>query len=101
MQLVLSTRIDPSLRPRPPNVNGKPVLNVDNLLVILMFNITRDTTVFPGERHGVRLASCYQFLYYTEARPAELVDAERRKPKDGYIEELFGRKVVKFKIGKK
>ena len=59
-----------------------------------MFNIAYDTTVFPGERHRVQLAGCYQFLCYTGARPAELVDAERKKPKDGSIEELFGRKVV-------
>jgi hypothetical protein len=79
---------------RPPNIDGKPVLNVDNLRVILMFNIAYDTTIFPGERHRVQLAGCYQFLCYTGARPAELVDAERKKPKDGSIEALFGRKVV-------
>lgn len=70
------------------------MLNVDNLRVILIFNIAYDTTVFPGERHRVQLASCYQFLCYTGVRPAELMDAERKKPKDGSIEELFGRKVI-------
>ncbi|PCD25770.1 hypothetical protein AU210_012206 [Fusarium oxysporum f. sp. radicis-cucumerinum] len=53
---------------RPPNIDGKPVLNVDNL---------------PG---------CYQLLCYTGARPAELVDGERKKPKDNSLDELFGHK---------
>ncbi|KAI1026560.1 hypothetical protein LB503_013368 [Fusarium chuoi] len=67
---------------RPPNIDGKPVLNVDNLRVILTFNIAYDTTIFPGERHRINLAGCYQLLCYTGARPAELVDGERQKPKD-------------------
>ncbi|KAH7309929.1 FluG domain-containing protein [Stachybotrys elegans] len=79
---------------RPPNTDGKPVLNVDNLLVILTFNLAYDTIVFPGERHRIQLNCCYQLLCYTGARPAELVDGERKKPKDGSTEHLFGRKVV-------
>ncbi|GKU11529.1 unnamed protein product [Fusarium langsethiae] len=79
---------------RPPNIDGKPVLNVDNLRVILTFNIAYDTTVFPGERHRINLAGCYQLLCYTGARPAELVDGERQKPKDGSIQELFGQNAV-------
>lgn len=79
---------------RPPNIDGKPVLNVDNLLVILTFNIAYDASIFPGERHRIQLTCCYQLLCYTGARPAELVDGERKKPKDGSAEELFGRKVV-------
>ncbi|KAM5350871.1 hypothetical protein ACJZ2D_017160 [Fusarium nematophilum] len=78
---------------RPPNIDGKPVLNVDNLRVILTFNIAFETSIFPGERHRISLAGCYQLLCYTGARPAELVDGERKKPKDGSLEELFGHKV--------
>ncbi|KAJ9419892.1 hypothetical protein FOXG_15582 [Fusarium oxysporum f. sp. lycopersici 4287] len=81
---------------RPPNIDGKPVLNVDNLRVILTFNIAYDTTVFPGERHRINLAGCYQLLCYTGARPAELVDGERQKPKDGSIQELFGQNAVQL-----
>ncbi|KAM5353462.1 hypothetical protein ACJ41O_000112 [Fusarium nematophilum] len=80
---------------RAPNTDGKPVLNVDNLRVILTFNIGFDTSIFPGERHRINLAGCYQLLCYTGARPAELVDGERKKPKDGSLEELFGHKVVR------
>lgn len=75
-------------------MDGKPVLNVDNLRVILTFNIGYDTTIFPGERHRINLAGCYQLLCYTGARPAELVDGERQKPKDGSIHELFSQNVV-------
>ncbi|KAL5610466.1 hypothetical protein FOBRF1_006583 [Fusarium oxysporum] len=79
---------------RPPNIDGKPVLNVDNLRVILTFNIAYDTTIFQGERHRINLAGCYQLLCYTGARPAELVDGELQKPKDGSIQELFGQNAV-------
>lgn len=33
-------------------------------------------------------------LCYTGARPAELVNNERRRPKDGSVEELFGAKAI-------
>ncbi|EXA31395.1 hypothetical protein FOVG_17296 [Fusarium oxysporum f. sp. pisi HDV247] len=79
---------------RAPNIDGKPVLNVDNLRVLLTFNMAFDTSIFPGERHRISLAGCYQLLCYTGARPAELVDGERKKPKDGSLEELFSHKVA-------
>ncbi|CAG9949488.1 unnamed protein product [Clonostachys rosea f. rosea IK726] len=84
----------PRFSHRAPNIDGKPVLNVDNLRVILTFNIAYDTSIFPGERHRIHLAGCYQLLCYTGARPAELVDGERKKPKDGSIEKLFGSQFV-------
>lgn len=84
----------PKFGHRAPNIDGKPVLNVDNLRVILTFNIAYDTSIFPGERHRMNLASCYQLLCFTGVRPAELVDGQRKKPKDGSVEELFGCKVV-------
>ena len=79
---------------RPPNIDGKPVLNVDSLKVILTFNIAFDTCTFGLELHRLNLAGCYKILCYTGARPAELVEGRRKKPKDGSIEELFGKKVV-------
>ncbi|OAQ60387.1 FluG domain-containing protein [Purpureocillium lilacinum] len=51
---------------RAPNIDGKPVLNEDSL----------------------------RLLCYTGVRPAELVDGQRKGPKDGSLEKLFGRKVV-------
>ncbi|RYO96655.1 hypothetical protein DL764_007436 [Monosporascus ibericus] len=80
---------------RPPNVNGKPVAGVDSLLSLLIFNIAYDTAVFPVETHRVQLAGCYLFLAYTGVRPAEIVDNEPSKPKDGSWEELYGPKAIK------
>ncbi|EJP61685.1 FluG domain-containing protein [Beauveria bassiana ARSEF 2860] len=84
----------PRFNLRAPNIDGKPVLNVDSLRVILTFNIAYDTSVFSLGRHRIQLAGCYQLLCYTGARPAELVDGERKGPKDGSREILFGQKVI-------
>ncbi|TIC97035.1 hypothetical protein CH35J_007397 [Colletotrichum higginsianum] len=80
---------------RAPNINGKPVLGADNLQAILTFNIAYDTGIFPSERQRPQLAGCYQLLYYTGARPAEIVHAERKTPKDGCTDEIFKLKGVK------
>ncbi|OAQ58141.2 FluG domain-containing protein [Pochonia chlamydosporia 170] len=84
----------PRFRLRAPNIDGKAVLNVDSLRVILTFNMAYDAGTFDLERHRIQLAACYQILCYTGARPAELVDGERKKPKNGSVERLFGKKVV-------
>ncbi|KAM0742721.1 hypothetical protein ACQRIT_002898 [Beauveria bassiana] len=84
----------PRFNLRAPNIDGKPVLNVDSLRVILTFNIAYDTSVFSLGRHRIQLAGCYQLLCYTGVRPAELVDGERKGPKDGSLEILFGQKVI-------
>jgi hypothetical protein len=65
---------------------------VDNLRIALTFNIAFNTSIFLGERHRISLAGCYQLLCYTGARPAELVDGKRKKPKDNSLEELFSHK---------
>ncbi|PQK15629.1 hypothetical protein BB8028_0005g11410 [Beauveria bassiana] len=88
------TVLIPRFHLRAPNIDGKPVLNVDSLRVILTFNIAYDTSVFSLGRHRIQLAGCYQLLCYTGARPAELVDNERKGPKDGSREILFGQKVI-------
>ncbi|KAJ5681616.1 FluG domain-containing protein [Penicillium maclennaniae] len=79
---------------RAPNIDGKPVLNVDSLLAILTFNIAFDTGTFPLELQRVNLSGCYMVLCYTGARPAELVNNEKKRPKDGSFEKLFGSKVI-------
>jgi hypothetical protein len=84
----------PRFKLRKPNTDDKPVLNVDSLWVILTFNIAYDKGIFPLELQRVNLSGCYMVLCYTGARPAELVNNERRRPKDGSVEELFGAKAV-------
>jgi hypothetical protein len=84
----------PRFELRAPNGNGKPVLNVDSLRVILVFNIAYDTSVRPLELQRLNDAGCYMLICYTGCRPAELVHNERKAPKDGSLQELFGSKAV-------
>ena len=79
---------------RAPNIDGKPVVSAAELRVILIFNIAYDTRVFPCERQRAHLWACYLLLVYTGARPAELVDSEKKKPKDGSAKQLFNWKAV-------
>ncbi|KAK3370950.1 FluG domain-containing protein [Lasiosphaeria ovina] len=75
---------------RPPNADGKPVLGIDDLLALLTFNLAYDTSVFPLEAHRVQLPGVYLGLAYTGARPIEIIDNEKSRPKDGSWEEIFG-----------
>ncbi|RYP68955.1 hypothetical protein DL771_006377 [Monosporascus sp. 5C6A] len=81
----------------PYEVCGGPVLGADNLLAILTFNIAYGDGIFLSERQRVQLAGCYQFLCYTGVRPAEIVHAERKKPKDGCADEIKGVKSTSSK----
>jgi hypothetical protein len=74
---------------RPPNINGKPVVGPSDLLALLTFNIAYDEGIFSIERHRINLPGIYLFLSYTGARPAEIVDNEKKKPKDGSYEDLW------------
>ena len=74
---------------RPSNINGKPVLNSDDLLILQVFNVAYDPGIFPTERHRVQLLGIYLGLAYTGARPGELVNNEKARPKDGSWEDLF------------
>ncbi|KAH6699577.1 hypothetical protein ACHAQF_009103 [Verticillium nonalfalfae] len=83
---------------RAPNIDGKPVVNADEVRVLSTHNIAYDTSIFPSERQRLHQAGCYLILSYTGARIAELIHNQRRKPKDGSIEELFGLKVVPSEV---
>lgn len=82
--------LKPLLELQPPNLNGKPVLGPDDLLVLQTFNIAYDTGTFPLERHRVQLSGSCLLLAYTGARPAEIVDNEKKKPKDELWEDMSG-----------
>jgi len=60
-------------------VKEKPVLGVDDLLLLLNYHWARDTSTFPTERHRVQFALILLLLFATGCRPAELVDAKRKK----------------------
>jgi hypothetical protein len=82
-------------------MNGKPVLGSDDLLFLLTFNIAYDTGIFPSERHRANLSGSYVILGCTGARPAEVVDNEKNKPKDGSGEDLWGPKPHETKLDHK
>ncbi|KAB5566912.1 hypothetical protein GE09DRAFT_1056381 [Coniochaeta sp. 2T2.1] len=84
-----------------PNSGGKDVADSGDLLALLTFNIAYDTSIFSWERHRVELPGCYLGLAFTGARPAEFVDGEKKHPKDGCLEELFGRKAIEGSLGGK
>jgi integrase len=60
-------------------VKEKPVLGVDHLLLLLNYHWARDTSTFPTERHRVQFALILLLLFATGCRPAELVDAKKKK----------------------
>ncbi|KAH7364055.1 hypothetical protein BKA65DRAFT_603155 [Rhexocercosporidium sp. MPI-PUGE-AT-0058] len=60
-------------------VKEKPVLGVDDLLLLLNHHWARDTSTFPTERHRVQFALILLLLFATGCRPAELVDANKKK----------------------
>lgn len=64
-----------------------------DLLALLIFNIAYDTGIFSIERHRINLSGIYLLLSYTGARPAEIVDNEKKKPKDGSYEDLWDERV--------
>lgn len=45
-------------------------------------------------RLRLQLSACYQLLCYTGVRPAELVEAQRKRPTDGSFEKLFNSKAI-------
>ncbi|RYP30216.1 hypothetical protein DL767_006363 [Monosporascus sp. MG133] len=80
----------PRLSLRAPNIDGKQLVSVDHP----DFDMAYDTGVFPAERHRVQLAGCYLLMSYTGARPAELVDDQRTKPKGGPLDEILRMKAI-------
>ncbi|KAI0398662.1 hypothetical protein F4802DRAFT_592559 [Xylaria palmicola] len=81
-------------RLRAPNMIDKQVADWNDLLVLQTFNIAYDTSICPGERHRANRSGCYLFLACTGCRPAEIVNNEKNKPKDGSWEELYGPKAI-------
>ncbi|KAK3933883.1 FluG domain-containing protein [Diplogelasinospora grovesii] len=77
-----------------PNSGGKDVADSGELLAVQTYNIAYDTSIFSWERHRINLSGCYLGLACTGARPAEFVDGEKKSPKDGCLEELFGLKAI-------
>jgi Protein of unknown function (DUF3435) len=62
-------------------VKSKPVLGMDDLL-LLNYHWARDTSTFPTEHHRVAFALLLLLLFSTGCRPAELVDAKKKRGQD-------------------
>ncbi|KFY20821.1 hypothetical protein V491_03397 [Pseudogymnoascus sp. VKM F-3775] len=60
-------------------VKPKPVLGVDDLLLLLNCHWARDKSVYRIERQRVQFALILLLLFGTGCRPAELVDAKRKR----------------------
>ncbi|OAF63116.1 hypothetical protein VC83_00671 [Pseudogymnoascus destructans] len=65
----------------PPDrtVKSKPVLGVDDLLLLLNCHWACDKSVYPTERYRVQFALILLLLFSTGCQPAELVDAKRKQ----------------------
>ncbi|KAH8889971.1 hypothetical protein GQ53DRAFT_824986 [Thozetella sp. PMI_491] len=84
----------PRFELRAPNINGKPVLNVNSLRVILVFNITYNPSIRPLKLQHINNIGCYIIICYTRVQPIELVYNKRKPPKDSSLQELFSKKIV-------
>jgi hypothetical protein len=60
-----------------PSVKSKPVVGVDDLLLMLTHHWAYDISTFPVERHRIQFGLILLMLSYTGCRPAELVDATK------------------------
>jgi hypothetical protein len=58
---------------------AKPVLGADDLILLLTYYWAWDTSIFQTEDQRLSLAAIMLLLIYTGCRPAELVDAAKRK----------------------
>ncbi|KFZ16318.1 hypothetical protein V502_05162 [Pseudogymnoascus sp. VKM F-4520 (FW-2644)] len=60
-------------------VKSKPVLGVDDLLLLLNCYQAYNKSVYPTEQHWVQFALILLLLFSTGCRPRELVDAKRKR----------------------
>lgn len=69
---------------RPPNIDGKPVFGVDDLLALQTFNIVYDVGVFPNERHRLNLSGSIRFSLARVHAQRKLWIMKRTSPKTGH-----------------
>lgn len=55
------------------------MLGADDLILLLTHHRARDISIFPTEDQRMALVTIMLLLIYTGCRPAELVDAAKRK----------------------
>ncbi|KAH0545274.1 hypothetical protein FGG08_000573 [Glutinoglossum americanum] len=57
------------------SVRSKPVMGVDDLLVILHYHWALDKTTFPHERQRIQLSLLLLMIAYTSSRPGALIES--------------------------
>ncbi|KAH9827216.1 hypothetical protein Tdes44962_MAKER03026 [Teratosphaeria destructans] len=58
----------------------KGTANIDDLMILLNYHWSHDTSTFPTERHRVQLALVLLLLGYTGVRPSAVLEVDRAKP---------------------
>jgi len=70
------------------SVEEKPVMNVDDLYIVLHHHWTKDKTPYPDGRQIIQLAFLLLVSAYTGSRPGALVYVERNEKTN--IQHFFG-----------
>lgn len=70
------------------SVGEKPVMNVDDLYIVLHHHWTKDKTPYPDGRQIIQLAFLLLVSAYTGSRPGALVYVEKNEKTN--IEHFFG-----------
>ena len=73
---------------RPPNADGKEVVGLRAALILLVFNIARDTRALPNERRRTQNSGLQLLFGYTGGRAGEFVNNERKRPREA--SQIFG-----------
>lgn len=70
------------------SVGEKPVMNVDDLYIVLHHHWTKDTTSYPDGRQIIQLAFLLLISAYTASRPGALVYIEKNERTN--VQHFFG-----------
>ncbi|CAG8258763.1 unnamed protein product [Penicillium olsonii] len=70
------------------SVEEKPVMNVDDLYIVLHYHWTKDTTPYPDGRQIIQLAFVLLVSAYTASRPGALVYVEKNEQTN--VQHFFG-----------
>jgi hypothetical protein len=69
---------------------AKPVLGLDDLLLLLTYLWARETSIFPTEDQCLALVTIMLLLMYTGCWSAEMVDTQKEKAQDKAKREATG-----------
>ncbi|CAG7991807.1 unnamed protein product [Penicillium salamii] len=70
------------------SVEEKPIMNIDNLYIVLHYHWTKDTTLYPNSRQIIQLAFVLLVSAYTTSRLRALVYIEKNEQTN--VQHFFG-----------